>query len=165
LGKTIESIKCSQIIEKFSQVAKKKYGLELTATGLGTDDGIKVIITYFNRYGKPIGIDASRVIAVKYVQEFLQMINNDPDLKTYLKYYPFKVKHLEFCIGNLDKRGNRVFDPFVESIAIVEGIIRYTLVNKDHPTTQYDNDITETYEEALEILKKNNENHGINRGF
>ena len=139
-------------IAKTSAVIGKKYGLSLTGVGGGGKEGeIRLMIAKFGRYGPPLTEQEARALIVQCVNDFLQAANSDPQLRPYLKCYPFTTQHLRLSIANYYGDGKDVFDPYIVIVSIYEGKLGYytkdSLNEYGYKSKKY-----ETYDEALAIL-------------
>lgn len=90
---------------------------------------------------------------LEYLDEFLVDINANEKLRPYLATYPFTVKNVELDIYYSDPKGYHFYDPYIGVVSIEEGIVCYRTYDKEDKSP-YKAKIKETYEEALEIIKQ-----------
>ncbi len=135
----------------------KKYNLFLSAIGGGTDDeGIWLVRLMFDRRGKPYTLQESRAVIVDCIEELLSQINNDVDLRPYLKVYPFTPKNISLFIISYDENGFDIVDPHLSVVSGNGGEINYNTTDPKNPY-RHKLDIFESYEEAQAILKREKE--------
>jgi hypothetical protein len=135
----------------------KKYNLFLSAIGGGTDDqGIWLVNFMFDRRGKPYTIQESRAVIVDCIEELLSEINNDQEIRPYLKEYPFTPKNVSLTIISYDENGYDLVDPDLSVVSSSRGEINYSTTDPKN-SYKYKLDIYESYEEAVAILKREKE--------
>ena len=92
----------SRMLHKF--IAKegprlgKKYSMSLVGTGGGIREGIWLISMSFNRYDSFLSEEEARKMIINCVNDCLEAVNHDEDLKPFLKVYPFTAKNLDLTI-------------------------------------------------------------------
>lgn len=142
-----------QLIHKTGKKLGKKYNMEISVVGGGTKDGIWLISVHFSRYGeKPLTILEARKIIVDCTKEFLEDINNDHELRPYLQAYPFTASNLQIDIFNFTENKTPIIDPYVYIVAVSRGKLEY-LTKDSNKKYGYKSEISETYEEAINILE------------
>lgn len=146
-----------QVIAKTGKKLAKKHHMSMGGTGGGgSEQGLTLLLMSFDKNGNPVDISTARRLIVECVQEFLADINNNEQLRPYLKVFPFTPANVEISIIFSDPNGGRVFDPVLEVVAAHGGKVYYRTVDpNDH--YKYKSKTDETYEEALAIIKKENE--------
>ncbi|WP_068466627.1 hypothetical protein [Candidatus Protochlamydia phocaeensis] len=148
---------CYGLIKKSGKRIGQKYGLSPSAIGAGGVYGLRLMILDFHRYGEPLTQEEARRLIVACAEEFLTDINSDESLRPYLLDYPFSPNNISIAIINYDSKGERTFAPYIGTVLISEGIITY-LINTPEQLS-YKDKIKETYEEALERLKQEEQKH------
>lgn len=130
-----------------------KYQMSPCGVGLGEDEGIWLMSLSFQRYGSLQHQSEARTLIVNCVIDLLDAINQDINLRPFLKNYPFTEKNISFAIYNSTKTGYPVYDPFIHSFSADQGRVSYD--TKD-PEIKYGfkNSYEEPFEEALAIVKK-----------
>jgi hypothetical protein len=137
---------------------EEKYGFVLCGAGGGnTDEGIWLIATSFFYQHDPIVKQEARKLAVDCVDEFLNIINASEELRPYLRDVPFTPKNVAIRIFLLDTDGRKGYHPFIDSISAVEGRILY-LTQDTNDEYNSKMELMETYEQAVEILRKEHQN-------
>jgi hypothetical protein len=143
-----------QLIGKFGKQMEEKYGFHPCAFGGGaTEEGIWLFSIHFDYYHEPMLIDQARRLIVSCAEEFLELINSSEEIRPYLKNYPSTAKNIEIHIYFTDIDRKKIYDPYLTVVSINEGIIRYK-TEEEGNSFEYKSNIRESYEEALDILKK-----------
>lgn len=151
-----EDVLSDRRIIKTGKRLEQKYNMSISAVGGATKEGLWLLTVMFDRKGEPMTIEEGRRVIIDCIQEYLKDINNDEELRPYLKVYPFTIDNLHVAIINFAKDGSLVFDPILELITSrQEKIIYRTRDSADK--YKYKNTFEETYEEALGILQKERE--------
>ena len=134
----------------------KKYKMSPAGIGGGggpKEEGIWLISLVFDRYGEPLTENMARQLIVNCVDDFLEAVNNDKQLKPFLKEYPFTAKNLEVSIHNYDHNGYQIAEPFIVTVNMSRGKVGYYTVEKQDSlpfkTKKY-----ESFDEAVAILKE-----------
>lgn len=143
-------------IIRFSKEMKAKRNLLIWGIGGGADNGVWLLTVSFGMYHAPLTKDEARKLIVGCVEDFLTTINQDEELKPYLKTYPFTSKNVELNIFLYGPDKSRILSPYIADISSTEGIIYYG-INDPNNQYKYLSRTSETYEEALAILKKQEE--------
>lgn len=128
--------------------------IRLIGTGGGMLGDIYMMAMSFN-YCQEVDFDTARRLLVYCVEEYLSAINSDEKLRPYLHNYPFTAKNIEIRIY-LKKPNNS--DVPLGSICIarsIKGVVSYDANNPNG--INLDTLHKETYEEALKIVKDENE--------
>ena len=143
-------------IEKTGKKLGEKY--EMSPIGIGGGGGPKekkiwLMSITFQRYGDPLTEQMARKLIINCVNDFLEIANNDEELKPFLQDYPFTAKNLELSVHNYDHDGYPIADPFIVIVNMCQGEVGYFTVEKNtsHPfkTKKY-----EPFEKAVAILKE-----------
>ncbi len=149
--------------EKFAITMSKRYQLN--------------ILNYAPCYFKPdpkfwgvlfsnsdfITIDQARFVMVDLVKNYLNLIYQDPSFKERLLDYPsqkeINIKTIEQYLGikvaTWDKDVNRPMRPYIADMIYQNGSISYFYANPD--TQALELALTETFGEAIQILKTQNQ--------
>ena len=80
----------------------------------------------------------------------MTLINNDKDIKEYLKDFPFTYKNLTIHLNFYDKTGESLTDGHLTYCFLHNGKIVLCSLKEDYYAKEK---IIETYEEALEKIK------------
>ena len=105
--------------------------------------------TYLRRGQKIADVEEARKLILTCVQEFLNEANSNEDFRPLMKVYPFTEKNISIIVIFYDEEGRDIHYPYISSIIKRATAIDYTSMG---PTVYdpYAQEITETYEEALE---------------
>lgn len=145
-----------KIANRFVKDMGKKHYLSVGCYGGNFNKLINSILFSFKAIG-PLSQEELRVLMVEIIEEFLERINKDEDIRQYLASYPFTASNLEFQISLIDTRGEKIKNKgsateMLYKLRVFEGKMKYSILNDDKVCWQ---DIyEESYEEALEIVKK-----------
>ncbi|WP_068466630.1 hypothetical protein [Candidatus Protochlamydia phocaeensis] len=148
---------CYGLIKKSGKRIGQKYGLSPSGIGAGGVYGLRLMILDFNRYGEPLTQEEARRLIIACAEEFLTDINSDEPLRPFLLDYPFSPNNISMAIINYDSNGKQIFSPYIGAVALSGGMIMY-LTNIPEQLA-YKDEFTETYEEALEKLKQEEQKH------
>ena len=140
-------------IAKMGRELGKKYKMSPIGPGGGaTPEGIWLMMLSFEREGNPLTEGEARQLIIDCVDDFLNAVNNDRELKPFLKIYPFTAKNLRLTIFNYDKKRVLHYFPSIAVVTSSKGEIGY--LTEDPSTIQgYHTEKYETHEEAVAILK------------
>ena len=141
-----------RFLKEEGQFLEKKYHMRQCATGLGGMDKIWLMSLSFQRFGNPLNEIDSRELIIHCVDDFLEAINNNEELRPILESYPFTAKNLELTIFNYDKNQNSIYFPAIAVVSNSRGKIAFLT---ETATTKYGyhTEKYETYEEAVVILQ------------
>ena len=142
-----------QFINRQGKILGKKYHMEQSGNGLGGMDKVWLMTIAFDRYGTPINEQEARSLVVHCVEDLLEAINNDEQLRPYLRDYPFTAKNLRLSIINFDKNQDVHYFPNISVVSNSEGKVGFFT---DDPSDKYKYHTKkyETYDEAVAILKR-----------
>ena len=148
-------------VEKTGKKLGEKYKMSPVGIGGGggpKEEGIWLMSIAFQRYGDSLTEQMARRLIINCVNDFLEIVNNDKELKPFLKEYPFTANNLKISIYNYDYNGDPITEPFIVTVNMSEGEVSYfTFENPySHPfkTEKY-----ESFEEAIALLKEENKTH------
>ena len=150
---SVEDEVSNKAIISIGKKLENKYNLSLGAIGGGAKDGIWLLTAGFTRHGKYLKLNESRLLIVEITQDYLKDINDNQELKPYLKVYPFTTSNLYVFVINLEKNGEEVKDPYIGSMSAREGIINYK-TNDPCDEYKYKFKFKETFEEAVAKLQQ-----------
>lgn len=100
-----------------------------------------------------LNLEQTRKKIIHATQEFLFLINSNKSLKPFLYKYPFTYNELHFIIIFNKKNGDYVDKNFISKCTLNDGTINYYTTSNPKELA-FDRIHKETYEEALEILKR-----------
>ena len=119
---------------KIGKKLEKKYEMYSLGVGGGaTPEGIWLMSISFNRYGKPITETEARKLIISCVDDFLDSINNNDELRPFLKEYPFTSKNLDITIFNFNNNDFLYLFPLIAVVNNSRGKIGYFT---EDPSTQ-----------------------------
>ncbi len=95
-----------------------------------------------------------RQLLIEFAHELLNQINSNEEFRPYLIKYPFTIENVQIIIYNSDKKGEMVFDPEIGVANIMLGKLNFRTYDPESEYCKTKNEFSETYEEALELLKK-----------
>jgi hypothetical protein len=147
----------NQIISKVTQKLSSKYPLTISTIGGGEDEkGIWQISVYYDYFGKALNLEESRILIVNIIETYLNEINNSEKIRPYLKNYPFTVDNLDFAIITNQLNGEWYFDPNIDTVNVINDTIKYSTRDPNNHL-KYKNTVVEKYENALKIVKDNDQ--------
>ena len=141
---------------RVAPLLEKKYKMRLCGSGGGMPDGIvNMLALSFDSY-RTISIEEARPILVDCVNTYMNAVNEDKELKPYLKNTPFTPQNIEISIYFNSPRGEEVYDPYLSIASTLCGKLIYRTKEKGQKFG-YKSEIVESYEDAVKILseKKN----------
>jgi len=147
----------NQLINRVSKKLAKNYNLTVSAVGGSVDElGIKSIILIYRHYGAALNVEKARIIMVNMIEEYLNEINNDEKLRTYLKNYPFTTSNLILSLISFNDDGETHVDPDLVTISIEKDYLSYQTKDPNNPYN-YKDSFTEKYADALKIVRNSGE--------
>lgn len=139
---------------KISKEIQQKFHVIQDGYGGGMYGTINLICLSY-QYRKPaITQDEARNLIVPIIQLFLQRINENEEIRPYLKNYPFQVENIEVSISIHDYEGNMLVDPSIALVSNYLDRIGYTILYPEGLCKEKSK-YRETYAEALEKYNKN----------
>lgn len=155
-GKMAQLSEEDQILYRFinrqSKFLEAKYHMKQSGVGLG---GIKLelMIVSFHRHSEPLTEQKARKLIVDCVNDFLDAINSDNQIRPFLKEYPFTAKNIDLTILNFGESDLPHYFPYIAVVWNAKGKIAFLT---EQPSTKcgYYTEKYETYEEAVAILKQ-----------
>ena len=145
------------------QRIEAQHGLHSGGVGLAMCGGpIRSIGLSFTTQGG-LTISEARRILVASANEIVANVNAVPDMRQYLHNPPFSIRDAEVILFIHDKYDRRIYAPHIGSAAIVEGKLDYCYSDPEEKIYPYLKIIKETYEEALEAIRKEDEANNAQR--
>ena len=144
-----------RILRKTAKEIKEKLDLKsYSITESGPSGKYELLGLGFIKNGK-ISKSEGRVLMIKCIHIFLKNINTEEKFQEYLSPNPFTEKNINLSILIYDKGDERFYRPDITSLNLINGSIyyRYNIKGEEYKL-EHDK---ETYEEALEIIKMENE--------
>lgn len=146
-----------KFIAKEGRTLGKKYNMSLIGKGGGAKEKkLWLISMSFNRYDSYLSEEEARNLIIKCVDDCLQSINQDNELREFLYVYPFSPKNLNISIYNYKKDRGDIFYPNIFSFGCDEGEVHF-FTQEEENEFAYKTKKYETFEEAVKILKKEKE--------
>jgi hypothetical protein len=133
----------------------KKYDMHICGVGGGMMGRVNEIGIAFMVY-RPLKKEEARELVVKCVQEFLEDINNDPEVRPYLVTYPFDERYVRISLYSESPRRKDVCYPYISIITSSQGRVHY-LGRSSEKDEKYEWEERETFQEALQILRGRSE--------
>ena len=140
-------------VAKAGDTIGKKYQMSRFSIGGGIENGIWLMSLDFQRYGSRLNEQKARQLIIKCLNDFLELVNNDLELRPYLKVYPFKAQNIDLGIFNYNKDKTNVFYPYINVISAKEGKLSY-FTKEESNDKKFKTEKYETYDEAVAILEK-----------
>ncbi len=128
---------------------KKEKELYPCGTGAQMMDEIQMLGLAFN-YFQPVDIEKSRKLLIDAVDEFVNAVNEDTEIRPYLGNYPFEPKNIDIRIFMKNRDGSELPRGVLHCISSIDGILEYDI--SDPQTGRLRTIFKETYAEALERL-------------
>ncbi len=142
----------------FSKKMKEKFNFELLGMG---GSGFHDLNTFSLHFKCPMVLDLpeARNLILEVSSEFLHIVNSNNDIKPYLRKHPFDFNNIKIILGfkknNSYPTGNKI-----AFISFNNGKIYYDTY--DHEKKIFKDFFTETYDEALQIVLKENNSDNAN---
>lgn len=139
---------------QISREIQQKFHVTQIGSGGGMRDTVNLICLAFDYRNPTMTQDEARELIVPILQLFLQRINENEEIRPYLKNYPFLIDNIEVSIIIHDYEGRILVDPSVAIVSSCLGDVSYAIL---HPEGLYKekNKYRETYAEAIEKYNKN----------
>jgi len=143
----------SMISRAASQV-QKKYNLSFAGHGGASDleDKTTEIFASFQT-NLLLTREEARAMILDIADMFLTIVNNDTDHRPYLQYYPFDIHGLDIAIFISNKDYSTPLDPNLCVVRLHREMIKYCTKDPEKKYG-YKSEIYESYEEALQKVKK-----------
>jgi hypothetical protein len=144
-----------KLIHSAGKFARKKISAKnkmqyLSGSGMMENGKMRMTSLSFS-IPKPLTKNDARRLIVACVQEYLQIINQDEEVRPALQHFPFKVENVELTIYSKLPDGRAMGDPFIGDVSCINKQIYY---NTNNPANEYRYKFREeeSFEEALKIL-------------
>jgi hypothetical protein len=140
-------------VEHIQRCIEKKHHLKMIGIGSSQKDHKQTMIGLSFQKRQILTKNDCRKLIIECTEEILNLIHEDENLQKHLAFSPFSVENLEIRIFIVTPEGGDVFDPDIEVVSLINGIIAYKTVNPENHY-QFKSTEKETYQEALQILQK-----------
>lgn len=141
-----------RIREKTSVQLQKQYGLYAVGTGSSVKDNKSTMIGIHFKIYQSLTMDEARKLIIASAELLLQNVNQDEKIKNCVCEYPFPYKNINVAIFIAYPDQTKPLDPEIATVSFVNGIVTYKTLDPD--TRAYKSKTRETYEEALQKLRK-----------
>lgn len=145
------------IRDDYGRDLNRKFGYVIAATGGGIPDGVYCTCWTINSK-EPANLEQSRIRFIAIIEGLLKRINNNKRMKMHIVDKPLTFHNIDLMLGIIKPVPN--FSNSVELVFKSGNIIYYATEDKSQ-ATGLRNFHNETYEEALEIAKKNSQFYEI----
>jgi hypothetical protein len=125
--------------------------MQYMGSGGGMKDGKIRMSSLSFSIPKPLRKKEARRLIVACIQEYLQIINQNEELRTALLHFPFTIEDVELTVYSKYPDGRKVYDPYIGVVFSGNNTIYY---RSNDPANEYKYKLREeeTFEEALKIL-------------
>lgn len=152
-----------KFIEETVKKIEKKYGLYAIGRGGGADnDKMRVIHVSFTLKDSPMTKEQARKQVIMVVEDFLKDINSDEKLIPFFINFPVTAKNVRIFLFCSEKKGKRIYQPYVGFVACDQGKLIYMFDDPEFPETykckSYE---TESFEEGVRLLRESENNAKI----
>lgn len=151
----------SKAMARNSQVLAKKYNMRPFGVSVAMPEGdIQFLELEFQICG-PLSKEQIRKILIEAAHGFLADINADSNLCAYLKNHSLTIKDIGITLFLIDASGRGLRDPNISIAKIIKGELEYAILTNIYDDElkqnipQFKSKSGEAYEEALNILSKN----------
>lgn len=140
-----------EIRGKVAKKLAKKHQMDCVGVGGGMMGSVYMIGLSFE-INRPIDRDEARARIVDCVEELLTAVNQNEEIRPYLKNYPFTTHNVQVAIFIKDKDRRNLHDPLISVVSVFESDdISYCTTEPNKMT--YKNQVHEPYQEALAKVK------------
>lgn len=137
-----------EIRGKIGKKLTKKHHMDLIGVGGGMMGSVYMIGLGFQIH-HPMDRNEARERIVDCVEELLKAINENEEIRPFLRDYPFTTKNVQVSIYIDHPDGRPIFDPDIEIVSVFESNdITFCTVDQTN-TMKYKNQYREPYQEAL----------------
>ncbi|MBA3603343.1 MAG: hypothetical protein H0W50_06825 [Parachlamydiaceae bacterium] len=142
-----------EIVDKITNQYKNKVILDenlvLMGEGGGMMGDIQRVTLTFNSFRK-LDIPEARKLIVKLEQEFLQMLNDNRDVRPFLHDFPVQSKNFELSLIFSSLENGFVLPPYLASVFVLNGKIYYNTYNEGRKMMKLE--YSEVYEEDFKTV-------------
>jgi hypothetical protein len=140
----------NEIILKVASELRKKTNLHPCGSGGQMMNEIKMLALAFDCYA-PLDISEGRKLLIVAVNEFVDAVNADEQIRPYLFNYPFEAKNIEIRIFIQNPDGSQFGQDRLCVISAIDGMLKYKMNDPEGPLFKIVYE--ETYEEAVQKIK------------
>ena len=146
------------LMGKAAKYFEHKYHMNPIGIGISMPNGIVKRLGIEFQVQKPLSKQEAREILIACANELLSMINNNKEIRPYLRNFPFTLKNVGIGIFIANQDGSDVYHPDICVASISNGELTYDTRDKNNRYS-YKSTTTESYEEALKALSVEEGNH------
>lgn len=136
-----------KITMKTAQKLEKERNLVLIGIGGGMMRNIRMMAMSFV-YKHEISVGEGRSLLIAALEEYINAVNSNEEIRPYLVNYPFDPKNIEIRIFIHNPDNSPVAEGKISVISAIKGILEYDADEGNG----YKNIHRETYEEAIEKI-------------
>ena len=136
------------IRNELSEDLSDQYNMRVIGTVGGLAEYVNLLGLKFQIKG-PLTQAQLRIILLGCVNAFLTALNNNEEIRPYLKTYPFTAEGINIGIFVMDSQGKGVSDPNIGIAQAFCGTLDYITIDRKNG---HQNTVSETYEEAMQIV-------------
>jgi hypothetical protein len=136
-----------------AKILSEKYNMHPCGITVAMPEGdIQYLEIEFTIRG-PLKQDAIRKILINSVQDFLNNINKNEELCSYLKNGRMDISEVGITIFIRDAAGYPIYEPEISFASVSKGTVEYVRRDPNEISIKGLKVVEESYEEALEILR------------
>jgi len=140
-----------EIRAKVAKKLVKKHEMECVGVGGGMMGSVYMIGLSFQIH-RPIDRNEARERIIDCVEELLTAVNQNDEIRPFLKNYPFTTDNVQVAIFIKDKNRRDLYDPNISVVSVFKSQeISYCTTEPDK--MKYKTQIREPYQEALALVK------------
>lgn len=146
-----------QILLRSIEGIELKYGIKCVGTGAAMFGGpLRGLNLSFRAVGPQSRSDLRRM-TVGCIQEIIDAVSSVPNARNILHHPTFDINNIYLDIFISDRMGYNLYDPNISSVATILDQIHYRYADPDRLIFPFKHRDSETYEEALEAIRREDE--------
>jgi len=149
-----EDLIVDAILEKSAIFLEKKYKMHPMGTNVAMPSGIVNLLGLHFQTQRTLTKEEARKILVDSAQYLLNSINNNQEIRPYLKVYPFTLDNVDITIFINNSAGYPVEDSGIGIASIRDGKLEYNILSTVDNIPVFKNTSIESYEDALKITQQ-----------
>jgi hypothetical protein len=140
-----------QIQADMAKRLSQRYNMRVVGMGGGLANRVNMLGLSFQIQGA-LTKEQLRKILIDCEETFLATINENEQIRPFLKNFPFTPKEIEIEIFLVDRTGREVFHPDISTAVAKHGELTYSTVDRNN-TFVYKDEEVEAYGEALKLVR------------
>ncbi len=96
-----------------------------------------------------------RELLIRCSEHLISSINNNIDLKRYLRNYPFSIDQVDIHLYLVDAEGRGLDDPYIGIASLSQGQLIYKTIVRIDGIPSFKSSESGSYEEAVLLLHEN----------